>query len=236
MSETQMFTSLHRHIWRRVRAAYYAFGLARFPFGDALGRAVSNWEIAQGLGDSPKAKSKWDAEYSGGLWDYMHREIARNWVLIGYMDAFRSGGEYLEIGCGDGVLFEHFKRLGYTRYIGVDISDVAIEKLRIYNNNCTNFSQGDGDVYEPVGLFDVIVFNESLFYLRDPVRSLKRYAEALKPGGLFIVSNYTASRRSLAVLRDAKQMFEILNEAKTTEGSISWLCTVLKRRSNLTLP
>jgi SAM-dependent methyltransferase len=134
------------------------------------------------------------------------------------------------------VLFEHFKRLGYIRYVGVDISDVAIEKLRPYNNHCTDFSQGDGDVYDPVGHFDVIVFNESLFYLRDPVRSLKRYAEALKPGGLFIVSNYTASRRSLAVLHDAKQAFEILNEAKTTEGSMSWLCTVLKQRSSPTLP
>ncbi|MDF0583211.1 class I SAM-dependent methyltransferase [Bradyrhizobium yuanmingense] len=223
-----MLAALHYHAWRRVRAAYYAFGLARLPFGDALGRAVSEWETAQGFGDSPKAKSTWDAEYSDGLWTYMQREVARYWTLIGFMDAFRRGGEYLEIGCGDGMLFERFKQLGYERYVGVDISDVAIEKLRLYNDDRTDFSQADGDVYEPDGRFDVIVFNESLFYLRDPVRSLERYAQSLKPGGCIIVSNYTASRRSLAVLREAKRAFEVVDEAKTTQRAMSWLCTALK--------
>ena len=139
-------------------------------------------------------------------------ERARYWTLIGYMDTFRRGGEYLDVGCGDGVLFEQFKPLGYQRYVGIDISDVAIEKLRLYNNDRTNFSQADADVHEPADRFDVIVFNESLYYLRDPVRSLRRYAQSLKPGGCIIVSTYTASRRSLAVLREAKRAFEVLDE------------------------
>ena len=165
-----MLAVLHYHAWRRVRAAYYAFGLARLPFGDALGRAVSEWETAQGFGDSPKAKSTWDAEYGDGRWAYMgqQHEITRYWTLIGYMDAFRRGGEYLDVGCGDGVLFERFKPLGYQRYVGVDISDVAIEKLRRYNDDRTNFAQADGDVYEPPGRFDVIVFNEFALLLARP--------------------------------------------------------------------
>lgn len=226
-----MLAALHYHAWRRVRSAYYAFGLARLPFGDALGRGVSEWETAQGFGDSPKAKSTWDAEYGDGRWAYMRqqRELARYWTLIGYMDALGRGGEYLDVGCGDGVLFERFKPLGYHRYVGVDISDVAIEKLRLYNDDRTNFTQADGDVYAPAGRFDVIVFNESLYYLRDPVRSLERYAQSLKPGGCIIVSTYTASRRSLAVLREAKRRFEVLDEAKTTQRPMSWLCTVLKQ-------
>jgi SAM-dependent methyltransferase len=225
-----MLAALHYHAWRRVRAAYYAFGLARLPFGDALGRAVSEWEIAQGFGDSPKAKSTWDAEYGNGRWASMgqQRELARYWTLIGYMHAFRRGGEYLDVGCGDGVLFERFKPLSYQRYVGIDISDVAIDKLRPYNDDRTNFSQADGDVYQPAGRFDIIVFNESLYYLRDPVRSLERYARSLKPGGCIIVSNYTGSRRSLAVLREAKRAFEVIDEAKTTQGATSWVCTVLK--------
>lgn len=221
---------LKYHAWRRVRAAYYAFGLARLPFGASLGRVVSEWETAQGFGDSPKAKSTWDAEYGDGRWAYMseQRELARYWTIIGYMDAFRRGGEYLDVGCGDGVLFERFKPLGYRRYLGVDLSDVAIEKLRLYNDDRTNFSQADGNVYEPAGLFDVIIFNESLYYLRDPVRSLERYAQSLKADGCMIVSTYTASRRSLAVLRDAKQVLDVFDEVKTTQGAMSWLCTVFK--------
>ncbi|AMA56711.1 class I SAM-dependent methyltransferase [Bradyrhizobium sp. CCGE-LA001] len=241
-----MLATLKYQLWRRLRSAYYAFDLSRMPLGDALGRAVSEWETAHGFGDSPKAKSVWDAEYRGERWAYMGQasERARYWTLIGYMDAFRRGGEYLDVGCGDGVLFELFKPLDYQRYVGIDISDVAIEKLFHYNNDRTNFFRADADVHEPADRFDVIVFNESLYYLRDPVRSLHRYARSLKPGGCIIVSTYTASRRSLALLREAKRAFKVVDETRTVQRrptgarvlpgwqrsqDPSWLCTVLKQ-------
>ena len=65
-----MLSTLKHQVWRRARAAYYAFGLARLPLGAALGRSVSAWETAQGFGDNPKAKSTWDAEYSGLVGKY----------------------------------------------------------------------------------------------------------------------------------------------------------------------
>lgn len=228
--DEKMFVTFQYHVWRRLRAGYYAFGLARLPFGKALGRAVSKWETAQGFGDSPKEKSTWDAEYGDGRWNYLGQLHVNShyWATIGYMQAFKAGGEYLDVGCGDGVLFERFRLLGYQRYVGIDISEVAIERLRHYNDNRTNFIQADGDVHEPAGHFDVIVLNESLYYLRDPIRSLERYALSLKPGGCIIVSTYTASRRSLAVLHDAKRAFELIDEVRTTQGAMSWLCTVLR--------
>ncbi|WP_416193831.1 class I SAM-dependent methyltransferase [Nitrobacter sp. TKz-YC01] len=226
-----MLPVLKHHLWRRVRAAYYAFALDRLPLGATLGRFVSEWETAQGFGDSPKAKPTWDAEYGDGRWTYMgqQHELTRYWTLIGYMHSLGRGREYLDVGCGEGLLFERFKPLDYQRFVGVDISDVAIEKLRRYNDRRTSFLSADGDVYEPDGYFDVIVFNESLYYLRAPVRSLERYAQSLKSDGCMIISTYTASRRSLAVLRDAKRTFKVLDEAKTTQGQNTWLCTVLKR-------
>ncbi|MGP9813838.1 class I SAM-dependent methyltransferase [Rhodopseudomonas sp. NSM] len=201
------------------------------PFGGALARAVGAWETAQGFGDSPKEKSTWDAEYGDGRWNYIGQlhENSRYWAIIGYMDAFRRDGEYLDVGCGDGVLFRRFRALGYQRYVGIDISDVAIEKLAPHQDDRTIFAQADGNVHEPEGRFDVVVFNESLYYLRDPIRSLERYAQSLKPGGCIIVSTYTASRRSRAVLREAKRAFEVVDEAQTTQGLNSWLCTVFKK-------
>ena len=45
--------------------------------------------------------------------------------------------------------FERFKPLDYQRFVEVDISDVAIEKLRRYDDHRTSFLSTDGDVYEP---------------------------------------------------------------------------------------
>ena len=106
-----MLPVLKHHLWRRARAAYYAFALGRLPFGAALGRFVNAWETAQGFGDSPKAKSKWDAEYSDGRWAYMgqQHEIARYWTLIGYMHSLGCDREYLDVGCGEGLLFRTFQ-------------------------------------------------------------------------------------------------------------------------------
>jgi SAM-dependent methyltransferase len=226
----KMLPVLQYHLWRRTRAAYYAFALDRLPFGAALRRFVSEWESAQCFGDCPKAKAIWDSDYSKGRWGYMGQlpELARYWMIIGYMHSLGGDREYLDVGCGEGLLFERFRPLGYQRFVGIDISDVAIEKLRGHNDDRTSFLAADGDVYKPRGYFDVIVFNETLYYLREPMRSLERYAQSLKPEGCIIVSTYTSSRRSLAILRDAKRKFKVFDEVKTTHGQTSWLCTVMK--------
>jgi SAM-dependent methyltransferase len=111
-------------------------------------------------------------------WAYLgqQQELARYWTVIGYMHSLGGGREYLDVRCGEGLLFERFKPLDYRRFVVVDISEVAIEKLRRHNDHRTNFLSADGEVYVPSGNFDVIVFNESLYYLREPVRSLERYA------------------------------------------------------------
>jgi hypothetical protein len=77
MDRLEMLPMLKHQLWRRTRDAYYAFALDQLPLGATLGRFVSAWETAQNLGDSPKAKSTWDAEYSAGCWAYMaqHHEL-----------------------------------------------------------------------------------------------------------------------------------------------------------------
>lgn len=172
-----------------------------------MGRRISRWAL--------------------GYIERLH-ENSRYWAIVGYMNVFKCDGEYLDVGCGTGGLYDRFKMHGYQRFAGIDISDVGINALRSHNDDRTNFAQADADTYEPSGRFDIIVFNESLYYLRDPIRSLQRYAKHLKAGGCIIVSTYTSSRRSLAVLRQAKRAFDVIDETETTQGEVSWLCTVLK--------
>lgn len=221
--------NLSDSVWQRIRAAYYAFGLGRLPFGDRLARAVREWESQRGMGDSPKPKSAWDAQFSAGSWDYLGRleESSHYAVIVGYMALLKSR-TVLDVGCGEGILYERFKAFGYSRYVGMDISDIAVARLNSYSDEKTLWIQGDGDTYEPDGTFDAIVFNESLYYLREPLQALHRYTRSLNPEGVLIVSNYIGSRRAQSILRDLRQAFAVVDETKVTQGAMSWVCVVVR--------
>ena len=38
-------------------------------------------------------------------------------------------GDILDVGCGDGVLYQRLRCFGYGSYVGIDLSEVAIAKL-----------------------------------------------------------------------------------------------------------
>ena len=218
-------------IWQRVRAGYYAFDFVRsLPFADRLGKAVHDWETRRGYGDSPKAKDGWDAQFSNGQWEYMRKETPRYATIIDCIRRYSGAGAILDVGCGQGILFQHVMdaNLPHRRYVGVDISEVAIAGLAPYNDGRHSFVQGDGDTYEPEGRFDLIIFNESLYYLKEPLQALQRYATALEPKGVFLISTYTSSRRALAILRDVKRKFTVVEEKETCQGGLTWLCTILR--------
>lgn len=71
---------------------------------------------------APPSAATWNAEYEAGRWTYLGQlpELARFSVLIGYH--FKPGGSILDIGCGEGVLYERMQAHGYSRYVGVDLS------------------------------------------------------------------------------------------------------------------
>jgi hypothetical protein len=71
------------------------------------------------------------------------RRILLNWTLIGYMDAFQGGGSIWKL-AAETEFFSNLKRVGYPHYVRVDIPGVAIERLRLYNNNCTEFLKRTG--------------------------------------------------------------------------------------------
>lgn len=225
--------TINDHLWQRIRSAYYEFDLVRsLPFVDRIGRAIHGWEMERGFGDSPKSKGAWDDQYKRGDWDYMGRlqESSRYFAIVGYMTLLQlqKEGAILDVGCGEGILYERTKHLGYL-YTGIDISEVAILRLQARHRDAlAAFITADADLYVPNPFFDLIVFNESLYYLQEPLKSLRRYATALKPHGVLILSTYMSSRRARAILRDVKQAFPVVDETKTTQASMTWLCTVLK--------
>ena len=178
----------------------------------------------------------WEAQYAAGRWDFLAglSELARFSVLAGYICHLKPGGTVLDTGCGQGVLLRRLPRSCYSRYVGIDVSGSAIAVAQEHGNECSTFLAADCEEYSPAEHFDVIVFNEVLCCLRDPLRTVERYARSLNPGGLLLVSLCTAARGSATVLGQLKRAYATVDEVRVVHSGrkVTWACTALRPEAN----
>lgn len=174
----------------------------------------------------------WEAQYAAGRWDFLAQlpELARFSILAGYIYHLKPGAAVLDTGCGQGALLGRLPGACYSRYVGIDLSGSAIAVAQKQQNERSTFLVADCEEYSPAGHFDVIVFNEVLCCLRDPLCTVERYARSLKADGLLLVSLCTAARGSATILRRLKRAYATVDEVQVTGngGKISWLCAALR--------
>jgi 2-polyprenyl-3-methyl-5-hydroxy-6-metoxy-1,4-benzoquinol methylase len=174
----------------------------------------------------------WEAQYAAGRWDYLGQlsELARFSILAGYICHLKPGGTVLDTGCGQGVLLRRLPISCYSKYVGIDLSGSAISVAQEHGNERSTFFAADCEEYSPAEQFDVIVFNEVLCCLRDPLRTVERYARSLNPGGLLLVSLCTAARGSSTILRRLKRAYATVDEVRVVHSGrkVSWVCTALR--------
>jgi 2-polyprenyl-3-methyl-5-hydroxy-6-metoxy-1,4-benzoquinol methylase len=212
-----------------ARALFYRFVFGRkMPFAGKLTAIVSAWEQKTKKGGIPLDQEVWEAQYLIGKWNFLNQpdELARYSVIIAYLQFFKPKGAVLDVGCGEGILWSRYRPYGYTRYVGLDISHAAIEKLCPEQDAQTHFLVVDAERYVPQERFDVIVFNEVLYYFHDALEVVRRYTQALQDDGIVVVSTYAGSARALSILRQVKTKLFLLDEVKITHGAQAWLCSV----------
>jgi SAM-dependent methyltransferase len=142
---------------------------------------------------TPTAKRRlWNAEFGRGRWRCLDATAGDR--VYGYLERYSNQGHILDLGCGSGSTANELEFSAYASYVGVDIADVAIERARIRSEQNgrqakNRFQQSDIESYVPAGIFDVILFRDSLYYLprNSIVPTLDRYARYLSRTGVFIV-------------------------------------------------
>ena len=208
-------------VWAFYRLAY----LRRGPLAG----------LAQRLYKGPQqiCADRWNEEYGSGYWDKLTdvREQARYGVLLAYGQYYCPDASVLDVGCGDGRFFLYLRQCSYRRYLGIDLSEVAVGKASRWADEKSRFVAADANTFEPAEDFDVIVFNECLNYFDDPIAVIGRYARRLTEGGVVLVSMFQHPHTA-AICRRIRQCTPVLDETSVTNSAGTWQCMALARPQN----
>jgi 2-polyprenyl-6-hydroxyphenyl methylase/3-demethylubiquinone-9 3-methyltransferase len=165
-------------------------------------RLVRRLEAHSRRGDLPASAAAWNEQYSAGKWTYLRdpAELARYGVLVAFCERLTTCRRVLDVGCGEGILRELLRRRDDQRYLGIDVSNVAIAAARRRADARDEFRVADAERFSTEERFDAVVLNESLYYFHDPLGQAGRYLELTADGGVLIVSMFE-SPRTRAILR-----------------------------------
>jgi len=122
--------------------------------------------------------------------------IKRYHELLDRFEHYRSTGNLLDIGCGDGYFLEVAKERGWTVY-GTEFTDEAIA---VCGAKGITIHQGplDASNYE-ADLFDVITSFEVIEHINNPIEEMAFISKILRKDGLFYVTtpNFNSISRFL---------------------------------------
>lgn len=117
---------------------------------------------------------------------------------------FSNGGYLLDVGCGNGQLLQRFGQYGF-HCEGYDVDENALRAAQ--SIGVTTYS---GDFLESVldQKYGVVILNQVLEHLHDPLKILLRVKELLLENGTLIISVPNARCADFRMLRDSWTAFQ----------------------------
>lgn len=97
------------------------------------------------------------------------------------------GSSATDIGCGEGGLCRELDSLGWTHVTGIDISRTRIERAKVRYPEMRFFDVPIGETGTPPGSQDLIVMDNVIEHLPDPLEFLRGIRNFLSPDGLLVL-------------------------------------------------
>ncbi len=171
----------------------------------------------------------WDKEYRENKWHFADNTTGD--CVYAHLERYARGGTILDLGCGSGNTANELANSAYTSYMGIDISEAALEKARRRSlengrESKNRFGCSDFLAYEPECKFDVVLFRESMYHvpLSKVTALLEKYSKYLNEDGVFIVRLFAASRetskskyRPTAMLQIMEKNFDVVEKRQYAE-------------------
>lgn len=162
--------------------------------------------------------NQWDLQFEKGAWERLMSNQPNTEYIAEYIlsrVAVGSTLRVLDVGCGNGglarILAPAHKGI---EYVGTDISTVALRQAS-QNSPWATFLVADAVTPPPtVGEFDVIVFNEILYYT-NPVIAIRTHTPYLRTEGTFVIS-IIRSWRSPFIWRRIKSLLTVNSKIEIT--------------------
>lgn len=180
-------------------------------------------------------KHRFNYQYANNKWDALWTvpELARYSIIAGYTRHYFTSPRILDLGCGEGILQQKFSNEDYSWFLGIDFSQTAIDNAKHLANYKTRFEVADVNRFKLEDRFDVIVFNESLYYLDDPMGSISRLCNNLTPDGIFIVSMHKVGNERDWLWNSLDHVFETMDKTSVSNReNTSWTIAVYKLKNN----
>jgi len=181
--------------------------------------------ILKRYGPSGVKKRLWDQEFSGAHWDFIND--TKGDCVYPHLEKYLQGGTILDLGCGPGNTANELAFDSYSTYVGVDISEAALEKARkrsLENNrgDKNSFVCSDFLDYQPTQKFDVVLFRESMYHIPlnkvQPV--LEHFTKCMREGGVVVVrmnvfdQKGQPKKRLLDAIDAMKEICELIESAQ----------------------
>ena len=169
----------------------------------------------------------WDNQYKKGMWEMLksEQEVERFKKVANFVKKYSNRGDVLDVGCGEGILQKHLIVDTYRSYLGIDFSCEAINRASSSPLPNVLYECHDMESFTTSSKFDIIIFNESIYYSNHPLDVLEKYKCMLTDEGRIILSLFEDIKNKYVISQIYKRFNPKDYEETKNERGI-WHCFV----------